>query len=292
MSTSQCGSTAGGGCGGEEGRRLRELKEQIELQENLFSIKHKIIVMSGKGGVGKSSVAANLAVSLALQGKKTGILDADLHGPSIPTILGLEGVPATTGSSRMEPLAYNENLKVISVGLLLRNKDEALIWRGPAKHGVIKQFLSTVDWGGLDYLIVDCPPGTGDEPLSVVQLLENADGAVIVTTPQDVALADVRKSITFCRQINLPVIGVVENMSGFSCPHCGEVVDIFKSGGGMQMASQMNVPFLGRIPLDPAMVGSGDAGQPIVEHQAASPTSIAFAHIVAKITEAGAGNRE
>jgi len=165
-----------------------------------------------------------------------------------------------------------------------------LIWRGPAKHGVIKQFLSTVDWGGLDYLIVDCPPGTGDEPLSVVQLLENADGAVIVTTPQDVALADVRKSITFCRQINLPVIGVVENMSGFSCPHCGEVVDIFKSGGGMQMASQMNVPFLGRIPLDPAMVGSGDAGQPIVEHQAASPTAIAFAHIVAKITEADAGN--
>lgn len=283
MSGNQCGGGTGG-CGGEEAKRLRELKEQIELQEKLFSIRHKIIVMSGKGGVGKSSVAANLAVSLSLQGNKTGLLDVDLHGPSIPTILGMEGVPKPTTDNRMEPASYNANLKVFSVGLLLKNRDEALIWRGPAKHGVIKQFLSMVDWGGLDYLVVDCPPGTGDEPLSVIQLLENADGAIIVTTPQDVALADVRKSITFCRQIKLPVIGVVENMSGFSCPHCGEVVDIFKSGGGKAMAENMNVPFLGRIPLDPAMVGSGDEGAPIVEHQAASPTAMAIREVVSKIT--------
>jgi Mrp family chromosome partitioning ATPase len=192
----------------------------------------------------------------------------------------------------MEPATYNQNLKVFSVGLLLRNRDEALIWRGPAKHGVIKQFLSMVDWGGLDYLVVDCPPGTGDEPLSVIQLLENADGAIIVTTPQDVALADVRKSITFCRQIKLPVIGVVENMSGFCCPHCGNAVDIFKSGGGKAMAENMEVPFLGRIPLDPAMVGSGDEGAPLVEFHAASPTAMAIRNVVSNITSSIAPIRE
>lgn len=290
MSGNQCGG-ASGGCGGEETKRLRELKEQIDLQENLLGIRHKIIVMSGKGGVGKSSVAANLAVALSLQGKKTGILDADLHGPSIPTILGIEGAPTPAAENRMEPASYNANLKVFSVGLLLRNRDEALIWRGPAKHGVLKQFLSMVDWGGLDYLVVDCPPGTGDEPLSVIQLLENADGAIIVTTPQDVALADVRKSITFCRQIKLPIIGVVENMSGFCCPHCGESVDIFKSGGGKAMAENMGVPFLGRIPLDPAMVGSGDEGAPFVEHQATSPTAMAIQDVVQKIAQSVSPDR-
>jgi len=270
-------------CGGGQNEELYRLKEQLELQEALHRIRHKIVVLSGKGGVGKSSVAANLAVALSLQGKKTGLLDVDLHGPSIPTLLGIEGRYPTAAADRIEPVAYSPNLKVMSVGLLLRDQAEAVIWRGPAKHGVIKQFLANVSWGDLDYLIVDCPPGTGDEPLSVIQLLEKAEGAIIVTTPQDVALTDVRKSVTFCRQLQLPVIGVVENMSGFVCPHCGGEVDIFKRGGGSQMSDEMNVPFLGRIPLDPAMVTAGDQGTPFVEHQPDSPAARAFGEIVADI---------
>jgi len=275
--------TAHASCGGGQNDELYRLKEQLELQEALHRITHKIVVLSGKGGVGKSSVAANLAVALSLQGKKTGLLDVDLHGPSIPTLLGIEGRHPTSANDRIEPVAYSPNLKVMSVGFLLRDQAEAVIWRGPAKHGVIKQFLANVSWGDLDYLIVDCPPGTGDEPLSVIQLLEKAEGAIIVTTPQDVALTDVRKSVTFCRQLQLPVIGVVENMSGFVCPHCGGEVDIFKRGGGSQMSDEMNVPFLGRIPLDPAMVTAGDQGRPFVEHQSDSPAARAFGEIVADI---------
>ena len=272
-------------CGmGQQAEELYRLKEQIELQETLFNIKHKIVVLSGKGGVGKSSVAANLAVALSLRGMKTGLLDVDLHGPSIPTLLGIENRFPTLLGNRLVPVDYSENLKVMSIGLMLNEQDEAVIWRGPAKHGVIKQFLANVVWDDLDYLIVDCPPGTGDEPLSVIQFLDGAEGAIIVTTPQDVALVDVRRSVTFCRQLKLPVIGVVENMSGFVCPHCGETVDIFKSGGGEHMAEEMKVPFLGRIPLDPAMVSSGDAGKPVVEHLADSPTGKAFSVIIANIT--------
>ena len=277
-------NTNGASCGGAETRRLQELKEQLDLQENLLGIGNKIVVLSGKGGVGKSSVAANLAVALSLQGKKTGLLDVDLHGPSIPTLLGIESQIVPSNNTRIEPLAYNANMKVMSVGLFLKNQDEAVIWRGPAKHGFIKQLLASVEWGDLDYLIVDCPPGTGDEPLSVIQLLEGTTGAIIVTTPQDVALTDVRKSVTFCRQLKLPVIGVIENMSGFICPHCGEGVDIFKSGGGRTMADEMNVPFLGKIPLDPAMVTAGDEGKPFVEHQAASLATKSFGGIVTSVT--------
>lgn len=277
-------TTNGASCGGAETRRLQELKEQLDLQENLLGIGNKIVVLSGKGGVGKSSVAANLAVALSIQGYKTGLLDVDLHGPSVPTLLGIKGQLTPSGSNRIEPVAYNANLKVMSVGLLLKDQNEAVIWRGPAKHGFIKQLLTSVEWGDLDYLIVDCPPGTGDEPLSVIQLLEGTTSAIIVTTPQDVALTDVRKSVTFCRQLKLPVIGVIENMSGFICPHCGEGVDIFKSGGGRLMAEEMNVPFLGRIPLDPAMVNAGDDGKPFVEHQAASPATKAFSEIVTTVT--------
>lgn len=274
------------GCGGDEARRLRELKETIDLQENIMEIKHKIVVLSGKGGVGKSSVAANLAVALALAGKKTGLLDVDIHGPSIPTILGIEGTLPGQDEGKIIPVSYNDNLKVMSVGLLLGDQSEAIIWRGPAKHGVIKQFLSAVAWGPLDYLVVDCPPGTGDEPLSVIHLLGSADGAVIVTTPQDVALTDVRKSVTFCRQLKLPLLGVVENMSGFACPHCGEVVDIFKSGGGERLATEMDVPFLGRIPLEPEMVSAGDSGKPLVEHHRELAAASAFSSVVGKIVAA------
>ena len=284
MSSEHHRNTAtGASCGGEEAKRLRELKEELDLQENLFGIRHKILVLSGKGGVGKSSVAANLAVALALQGKKTGLLDVDMHGPTIPTMLGIEGKLPGQSGGRIEPVVYNDMLKVMSVGLLLRDRAEAVIWRGPAKHGVIRQFLASVEWGKLDCLVVDCPPGTGDESLSVIQLLGNADGAVIVTTPQDVALVDVRKSVTFCRQLNLPIIGLIENMSGFTCPHCGEVVEIFKSGGGKNMAEEMEVPFLGKIPVEPLMVQAGDSGKPYMEHHPDSLTSTAFAAILKPI---------
>ncbi|MEN6537762.1 MAG: Mrp/NBP35 family ATP-binding protein, partial [Bryobacteraceae bacterium] len=200
----------------------------IDLEETLRRIKHKIVVLSGKGGVGKSTVAVNLAVSLGLAGNKVGILDVDIHGPSVPKMLHLEDHRLESNGQKLIPAEVG-NIKAISIGFLLQGADDAVIWRGPRKAGLIKQFVEEVNWGDLYYLIVDCPPGTGDEPLSVIQALGNTDGAVVVTTPQDVALVDVRKSISFCQQLGLPVLGVIENMSGFVCPHCGEVADIFKS---------------------------------------------------------------
>lgn len=224
-------------------------------------VRHKILVLSGKGGVGKSTIAANLAVWLALQGNKVGLLDIDMHGPSVPKLLGLEGQNVTSKDGLIEPLSYDENLKVMSIGFLLHTGDEAVIWRGPMKHNVIKQFVTQVNWGTLNYLIVDCPPGTGDEPLSVINILGNAEGAVVVTTPQALAQADVRKCITFCRELKLAVLGVVENMSGFVCPHCNQRTDIFKAHGGRVMARRFNVPFLGSVPIDADMVWAADAGR-------------------------------
>ena len=256
------------------------------LKDNMGKIKHKIVVLSGKGGVGKSTVAVNLAVSLAAKGEKVGLLDVDIHGPSVPKLLGLEGVMAMGGEEKeIFPVKYSDNLIVMSVGFLMQDADEAVVWRGPLKYGIIKQFLSDVAWGDLDYLIVDSPPGTGDEPLSVCQLIENPDGAVIVTTPQDVALADVRKSINFCKQLKINVIGVVENMSGFSCPHCGTVTEIFKSGGGKSMAENMDVPFLGSIPIESQVVHSGDGGLPHLATTApnGTPAQKSFTSIIESI---------
>jgi ATP-binding protein involved in chromosome partitioning len=249
----------------EAERNKQEFEEKRELEENLSRIKHKFVVLSGKGGVGKSTVAVNLAVSLADRGYSVGLLDIDIHGPSIPKLLGIEDrKPYADEYNKMVPVTYNASLKVISIGFLLQRNEDAIIWRGPLKYGVIKQFLKDVSWGELDYLIIDSPPGTGDEPLSVCQLIDNADGALIVTTPQDVALLDVKKSITFCRKLNMPIIGVIENMSGFTCPHCGERIEIFKSGGGKRMSEEMNVPFLGSIPIDANITSMGDAGKPFV----------------------------
>jgi Mrp family chromosome partitioning ATPase len=259
---------------------VEDIREKLALQDNLRDVRHKIVVLSGKGGVGKSTVAANIAAALSLKGKKVGLVDVDIHGPSIPKIMGLENSRPAASMDGLEPVQYSPNLVVMSVGFLLRERDDAIIWRAPLKHGLIRQFLTEVNWGVLDYLVVDCPPGTGDEPLSVIQLLENIDGAVVVTTPQDVSLADVRKSITFCRTTNMPILGVVENMSGFVCPHCSNTVDIFKSGGGEKMASEMGVPFLGRIPIDPKMVESGDSGKPYVEAFTESETSKAFDSVI------------
>jgi Mrp family chromosome partitioning ATPase/predicted Fe-Mo cluster-binding NifX family protein len=246
------------------------------------------MVLSGKGGVGKSTVAVNLAVSLAMAGKRVGLLDIDIHGPSVPKLLRLEGAPVGGDNHSISPVKVGYRtgmLSVMSIGLLLPNRDDAVIWRGPRKYGVIKQFLTDVDWGTLDYLIVDSPPGTGDEPLSVAQLIEGADGAVVVTTPQELAVQDVRRCVVFCRQLDLPVLGVVENMSGFVCPRCGERVHIFGTDGGRRMAEEMGVPYLGSIPIEPEVVVSGDSGTPVVQSHPHSETAQAFGRVVRKLLE-------
>jgi len=247
-------------------------EDQKKINARMAQIKHKICVLSGKGGVGKSTVAVNLATALADAGKKVGLLDVDIHGPSIPTMLGLGSMPLVSNADSVDPITVG-NLKVMSVGFLSQNEDDAFIWRGPMKMGVIKQFLGDVEWGELDYLIIDCPPGTGDEPLSICQLIEEPEGAVIVTTPQQVAAVDVRKSLTFCKKLSMPVLGIVENMSGFACPKCGEVVDIFHSGGGEKMATDFEVPFLGKLPIDPNIGKACDAGKPFLQSYAASETA-------------------
>ncbi len=284
---SSCDSCKESGCSAAK-RQLDENEQDFEdrraLQSRLCHIGHKIMVMSGKGGVGKSTVAVNLAMGLMLAGKKVGLLDVDIHGPSVPTMLGLEGASIEAGSDGLLPVELG-NLKVMSMGFLLRNPDDAVIWRGPVKGGVIKQFLKDVAWGDLDYLIIDAPPGTGDEPLTICQLINPIDGAVVVTTPQRVAAMDVRKSITFCAQVGMKVLGVVENMSGFVCPKCGELTHILRSGGGRLMAEDMGVPFLGSIPIDPMVAEAGDLGQAFVMHHAASPTAEIMRGVIAPLLD-------
>lgn len=240
------------------------------------NVAHKFLVLSGKGGVGKSTIAVNLAVWLSMQGKNVGLLDIDIHGPNVPKLLNLQSGGVQADGDKIKPVLYSDTLRIMSIGFLLRDESNALIWRGPMKHNIIKQFVTDVSWGNLDYLVVDCPPGTGDEPLSIVQLLDNADGAVVVTTPQQLSVIDVKKCITFCRQLNLPVLGIVENMSGFVCPHCNRRIDIFREGGGRQMARDSNVPFLGSIPLDPEMVVACDLGRPFITFNNQSITAQAM----------------
>ncbi|MBN1809303.1 MAG: Mrp/NBP35 family ATP-binding protein [Planctomycetes bacterium] len=261
------------------------VREKQELAARLARIRHKVLILSGKGGVGKSTVAVNLALALMDAGRTAGLLDVDIHGPSVPVLLDLKEAALVGGDNGIEPAVYGDGLKVVSMGLMLRDQDDPVIWRGPLKYGAIKQFIKDVNWGDLDYLVVDAPPGTGDEPLSVAQLMEGADGAVIVTTPQEVALSDVRKCINFCRKLSLPVIGVVENMSGLVCPHCGKDVEVFGSGGGERMAGEMSVPFLGRIPLEPAVTELGDAGKPFIRHAAGSVSAVKMADVAVKIME-------
>ncbi len=268
--------------------REEDYRDRQVLLSRMCRIKHKIMVLSGKGGVGKSTVAVNLATALALAGKKVGILDVDIHGPSVPKLLHLEGRQISSSGDAMLPVEVScgaGSLSVMSIGFLLRERDDAVIWRGPRKYGVIKQFLKDVEWGELDYLVVDSPPGTGDEPLAVAQLIEKADGAVVVTTPQEVAVQDVRRCIVFCRQLELPVLGVVENMSGFTCPKCGELVRIFGAEGGRAMAEEMGVPYLGSIPIEPEIVVSGDSGTPMVQAKPHSETAKAFGRIVRTLLE-------
>jgi ATP-binding protein involved in chromosome partitioning len=239
---------------------LSKKPEEPKIVVNLRRIKRKIMVMSGKGGVGKSTVAANLAVGLALRGHRVGLLDCDIHGPTVPTIFGLESARPGVSEEGILPIEVLPNLSVMSIGFLLENKDSPIIWRGPAKMGAIKQFLEEVFWGALDFLIIDLPPGTGDEPLSVAQLIPNCDGSVLVTTPQDVALISVRKSITFSEKLNVPIIGLVDNMHGLICPHCGKPIEVFGSGGVEKASKDFNIPILARLPIEPGVAEMEDRG--------------------------------
>jgi Mrp family chromosome partitioning ATPase/predicted Fe-Mo cluster-binding NifX family protein len=249
----------------------------------MSQVKHKLIVLSGKGGVGKSTVAVNLATSLALEGRRVGLLDVDLHGPTVPQLLGLSDRPALLEGDVLAPVAVGDNLKVMSIGFLLGERDGAVVWRGPMKAVAIEQFLGDVDWGELDYLVIDSPPGTGDEPLAVCQAIGKMDGAIIVTTPQETALSNVRRSMNFCKLLDLKVLGVIENMSGFACPHCGKVTDIFSKGGGEAMAAKAGVPLLARVPLDPAIVTAGDAGKPYIYHYSKSAAAQEFSKALGPI---------
>lgn len=262
---------------------MHEPCDQARLTETLSKIKKKYVILSGKGGVGKSTVSVNLAVALALSGRKTGLLDSDLHGPSVPKMLGIENEQLAGDDTHIVPVeCFNGMLKVVSIQFLLRNLNDSVVWRGPLKHSVISQFIGYTVWGDIDYLIIDSPPGTGDEPLSVIQTA-NPDGAIIVTTPQDVATFDVKKSINFCDKMGIKVTGIIENMSGFVCPHCHEETAIFSKGGGERMAKEVGAEFLGRIPIDPSFVTLSDKGSVFVDKGEKSATLEALNSIIAKI---------
>lgn len=248
---------------------------EAAVKKALQRMQRKFIIMSGKGGVGKSSTSVNLALALAAEGHSVGLLDVDLHGPDIPRMLGLDGILDMNDEQLLVPKRYDQHLSAVSVESLTAGQDDAIIWRGPVKYSVIQQFIGQVAWGDLDFLLIDAPPGTGDEPLTIAQTIPDAQ-AVIVTTPQEVSLADVRKSINFCKTVKMPVFGIIENMSGLACPHCDCVIDLFGSGGGERMADQMGIPFLGRIPFDPEMVACGDAGVAFQEKHKDAPAASAF----------------
>jgi len=254
------------------------------VKESLGRIKNKIIVMSGKGGVGKTSTSVNLAIALANAGQKVGIMDVDLHGPDVPRMLGIEGRPEFSSNHKLSPMKYSENLSAISVESFTPRRDDAIIWRGPLKYAAIRQFIGDIDWGELDFLIIDSPPGTGDEPLTVAQIIADAK-AIIVTTPQEVALADVRKSINFCKAVKMEIFGLIENMSGLNCPHCGEMIDLFGSGGGERTAREAGIRFLGRIPFDPNVVACGDSGACYQEAYTSSAVTRAFVSVAEAVSK-------
>ena len=261
----------------------KEAHAQERLRSKLSHIKHRIMVMSGKGGVGKSTVSTNLAVALSMDGFEVGLLDADIHGPNIPMMLGIKSPHIENYGKGMVPIEIFPNLKVISMAFFIGDQDNPVVWRGPLKHTAINQFLGEVDWGNLDFLVVDLPPGTGDEPLSVAHLIKNVDGSIIVTTPQDVALLDSRKAVTFSRMLSIPVIGIVENMSGLTCPHCQKEIPLFKIGGGEKAAKDMRVPFLGRFPIDPEMVADCDRGRPFVMSHPDSEVAKVFQEVAYRV---------
>jgi ATP-binding protein involved in chromosome partitioning len=267
------------------------IAQEKRLKEKMAKVKHAFIVMSGKGGVGKTTVAVNLAYALSLAGKSIGILDIDIHGPNIAKMLGIEKRSLYGFESGIQPVDVSDGLKAVSVALSGGDSDQPIIWRGPLKAAIIRQFLADVNWGELDYLIIDSPPGTGDEPLSACQLIPNLTGAIIVTTPQDVAVLDARKSIQFAKELKIPLVGIIENMSGFTCPHCGSETDIFKRGGGEKAAKELKVTFLGRVPFQSEFVEYADKGTPFVSFQEKSKSAEAFMSIVDKIREFTGGGQ-
>ena len=263
-------------------------QQDMAINSSLGKIKHKLLVMSGKGGVGKSTVSVNLALGLARRGHKVGLMDVDLHGPDICRMLNLTDKLADAKVKKDEllpPMQYGDNLKVISLEYMMEDRDDPIIWRGPLKVQAIRQFIADLAWGDLDYLVIDAPPGTGDEPLTVAQTIPDAQ-AVVVTTPQQIALADVRKSLNFCKHVKMEVVGMVENMSGFVCPHCSETVEIFKTGGGEQTAKDFGLNFLGRVPVDPRVVIAGDDGAPYLSSDGDSPAIKAFSEVVDNVEKA------
>lgn len=255
------------------------------MENSQNEIKNTVVVLSGKGGVGKSTMAVNLAVGLAQKGFQVGLLDIDIHGPSVPTLLNMKVKLLSTDGDFLLPEKYNDNLSVMSSGFIADEEDQPIIWRGPMKTSFINQMLSHVKWGKLDYLVVDCPPGTGDEPLTILQLLKDISGAVVVTTPQKLSIVDVKKSVNFCKSLNIPILGIIENMSGFICEKCKEVTEIFKSGGGEKMAKDMDVPFLGKVPMSVDMVETGDEGRPFVEACKDGEVATIFDNIIQKVIE-------
>lgn len=271
------------GCQTQGANQEYEEQEQ-RLRERTASIKHQILVLSGKGGVGKSTVAANLAWALALRDLRTGLLDADINGPTIPLMTGLKNI-GKRGMAGFTAVPVIENLRVMSMSFFLDDPDTPTIWRGPLKGGVIRQFIADVDWGPLDYLVVDLPPGTGDEPLTVGQAFPAADGGIIVTTPQEASVAVCRKAVNFLKAMKLPCLGVIENMSGFVCPHCGELTNVFSGGGGEDMAREMEIPFLGRLPLAPEVVTLTDQGQPLLGAAASPVVREAFENVVSNLLQ-------
>lgn len=282
--SSSCGSDScsSGTCGSQDAAIAQQ---DNAIKTSLGKIKHKILVMSGKGGVGKSTVSTNLALGLAKKGYKVGLMDVDIHGPDICRMLNLNDKlheSQTAGGGLIPPMTFGDNLKVISLEYMMEDRDDPIIWRGPLKVQAIRQFVADIDWGDLDYLVIDAPPGTGDEPLTVAQNIKDAH-ALVVTTPQDVALADVRKSLNFCKHVEMDVLGMVENMSGFICPHCAETVEIFKTGGGEKTALDFGVNFLGRIPLDPKVVIGGDDGIPYLISDENSPAVKAFFTVIENV---------
>ncbi|MCD6231572.1 Mrp/NBP35 family ATP-binding protein [Candidatus Aerophobetes bacterium] len=262
----------------------KQEEQRRKIKERMEKIKYKLLIISGKGGVGKSTVAVNLAYGLLFQGGKVGILDVDIHGPSIAKMLGIENCRLSSSDDNIiEPINITPHLKVITIASLLESVDTPVIWRGPLKMKLISQFLGDVNWGELDYLVIDSPPGTGDEPLSVAQLIPELDGVIIVTTPQEVALLDSRKSVNFAKSLKVPVIGIIENMSGLICPYCGKKINLFKSGGGEKAAKDFKVPFLGKIPIEPDIVESTDKGRPFIQTYAKTRTANLMEETITKI---------
>jgi ATP-binding protein involved in chromosome partitioning len=262
-----------------------ENKQKEQIKRRMTKIKHKIAIISGKGGVGKSLVTINLAVGLARNNRKgkIAILDADLTGPCVPKMLGLKGRRLNLGPTGIQPSIGPEDVKVVSMDFLIPRDDSPVIWRGPLKMGAIRQFLGEVSWGELDYLIVDLPPGTGDESLSILQLLPEMDGVIIVTIPSEVSQAVVKKAVTFSRRMDVPILGIIENMSGITCPHCGEVIEVFSKGGGAKVSQEMDVELLGSIPLDPEISSDSDDGVAFIVNHPESSASKIFTKIIKKI---------